>query len=137
MTPALGPARRMLADERIRFVAVGGFNTVFGLAAFVVFEQTLGTVAHYLIVLLVAHVVSTFVAFLGHRYLVFRVRGSFLLDLVRFWSVYVVVLALNVAALPLLVEVLGLPVIPAQTLFTIATVLGSYLGHKHFSFRRA
>lgn len=137
MSGALDPARRALADERLRFLAVGGFNTVFGFAAFVALEKTLGEVAGYLLVLLVAHVVSTFVAFLGHRYLVFRVRGQFVLDLVRFWSVYVAILALNLVVLPLLVEVLGVPVIPAQALFTVATVLASYLGHKHFSFRRA
>jgi putative flippase GtrA len=131
-----GPARPLLDDERFRFLLVGGWNTVFGYGIFVVLERTLGQATHYLLALLVAHVIATLVAFLGHRYITFRVKGSFFKDLVRFWSVYAGLLAVNAIMLPLLVEVGGVPVLLAQALFIVVTTLTSYAGHKYFSFRR-
>lgn len=128
--------RSLLRDERIRFLLVGGFNTVFGYAVFVAAVATVGEATHYLVALLVSHVVAVLVAFAGHRWIVFRVRGSVLRDLVRFWSVYGAILGVNVLMLPLLVEVAGVPVLAAQAVFIVLTVVSSWLGHKHFSFRR-
>ena len=50
-------------------------------------------------------------------------------------SVYLTALAINVVALPVLVE-LGMDRIPAQAIIMAATTLLSYFGHRHFSFRR-
>ncbi|WP_336923668.1 GtrA family protein [Aquipuribacter sp. SD81] len=132
----LARARRLAGDERVLFVGVGAVNTLIGTVAFVGLQLTLGRVAHYLVVLLAAHVVSVLCAFVLHRRLVFRVRGNVLLDLLRFETVYLGALGVNLLALPLLVEVAGLPVIPSQLLVVFVTALMSYVGHKYFSFRR-
>lgn len=126
----------LLHSDRVRYLAVGSFNTVFGWAVFTALQATLGRVAHYLVVLLVAHVVSVLVAFVGYRVLVFKVQGQVLRDLIRFWSVYLSVLVSNLVALPLLVELVGLPVVVAQGMFTVVTVAVSYVAHSRFSFRR-
>jgi putative flippase GtrA len=130
------PLLQLLASPRVRFLLVGGFNTVFGYALFVALQETLGETLHYLGVLLVAHVISTLVAFAGYRYIVFRVRGNVLVDLLRFWSLYAAVLAVNAVALPALVELGGVPVILAQGVFLVLTIIVSYVGHGRFSFRR-
>jgi putative flippase GtrA len=75
-------------------------------------------------------------AFVMHRRFVFRVRGHVLRDLVRFESVYPTTFGINAVALPVLVE-LGLQRIPAQAIIVPATMLLSYFGHQHFSFRRS
>jgi putative flippase GtrA len=131
-----GLARSLLADERVRFLLVGGWNTVFGYAMFVLMERTLGQATHYLVALLAAHVISTLVAFAGHRWLVFRVEGNLLVDLLRFWSLYAGLLVVNIVFLPVLVELGGVPVLLAQALFIVVITITSYLGHKNFSFRR-
>lgn len=134
------PRRRtgLVRDQRVLFLAVGAFNTAFGVVAFVGLQLTLGRLVHYLVVLLVAHVVTVLLAFVLHRHYVFQVTGSgsLLLDLARFESVYLGVLGLNVVALPLLVEVVGLGVIPAQLLFGAVMAVVTWFGHKNFSFRR-
>ena len=136
--PRRGRLTGLLRDQRLLFLIVGGFNTAFGVVAFVGLQLTLGQRLHYLVVLLVAHVVTVLAAFGLHRRFVFQVSGtgSVLLDLVRFESVYLGVLGLNLVALPLLVEVAGLGVIPAQLLFGAVMAVVSWFGHKHFSFRR-
>ena len=128
--------RRLAASERVRFLVVGGLNTLFGYALFVVLEATVGDTLHYLGVLTVATVIAVLVAYCGHRWLTFQVRGQWLLDLARFSSVYVGVFALNAVALPLLVEVGGIAPILAQGVFVVVTVVASYVGHRNWSFRR-
>ena len=122
--------------QLLAFLGAGALNTAFAFGVFAVLQLTLAGHVHYLVVLLVAHVVGVLEAFAVYRRGVFKVQGNVLQDLARFESVYLVALAVNAALLPLLVEVGGLPVIGSQLLVVLATSLVSFFGHKHFSFRR-
>jgi putative flippase GtrA len=90
----------------------------------------------YLAVLLCAHVVSVLIAFVLYRFFVFRVRGHLLADLWRFETVYLSALALNFVMLPILVELAHLPVLVSQAMIMFVTSVMSWVGHKHYSFRR-
>ena len=129
--------RGLHRDQRVAFMGVGAFNTLIGAAFFVALELTLGRVVGYMVVLLITHVLSVLCAFVLHRRLVFRVTGNVLVDLVRFEMVYLSGLAINMVLLPVLVEVVQLPVILSQFLIVSLTALVSFFGHKHFSFRRS
>jgi len=138
-----GPLIRLVHDQRVAFLVVGGINTVVGFGIFVACSETVGhivdhrfgRVAAALVTAGISHVLGVLFAFVMHRRFVFRVRGHVLRDLMRFWSVYLVAGAINIVALPVLVE-LGLHRIPAQAIIVAATTLLSYFGHRHFSFRR-
>jgi putative flippase GtrA len=67
---------------------------------------------------------------------VFRVRGHLLKDLWRFETVYLTALGVNFVLLPLLVQLGHLPVLLAQALIMVVTSVMSWVGHKHYSFRR-
>jgi len=123
--------------EKIRFFIVGGFNTIIGLGAFAVFQFLSNGALHEVVVLLLAHLVASSIAFVLHRRVVFRVSGQIVVDYVRFQSIYVIPLSINAIVLPLLVRVGGVNVYLAQLLFTVVSVCISYIGHKYFSFRRA
>lgn len=127
---------RVVRDQRVAFLAVGATNTAIGLFWFTVFQLTIGQVLGYLVVLTLAHVASVLCAFVLYRRIVFKVRGHVWRDLARFESVYLVSLAVNFVLLPLLVEVVGFEVLPAQFLIVGVTTVVSYVGHKYFSFRR-
>ncbi|RKR75144.1 GtrA family protein [Frondihabitans australicus] len=131
-------ARRLLADERFRFLLVGGFNTVFGYALFAAFELTIGHTIGYLGSLYASYAISTVVAFVLHRRFTFRAQdsGNVVVDFLRFCGVYVVSLAINSVILPLLVEVAHWQPLVAQAVTVVVTTLISYFGHKFFSFRR-
>lgn len=130
--------RRLLKDERVRFLIVGGFNTVVGYAIFVVVQLSIGKHTSYLLSLYVATIIGSIIAFLGHRRFTFQISGrhNVIIDFFRFASVNVVALVVNTIALPLLVEFGRLNPIAAQALIVIVTTLISYVGHKYFSFRR-
>jgi putative flippase GtrA len=131
-----GPLLRLIRDQRVAFLLVGIVNTVVGFAWFALFEVTVGRVGGYLLSLACAHVASVLCAFVLYRRLVFRVRGHLLLDLLRFESIYLVAIAINFLALPLLVEFAGLVPILAQALIVVVTTVVSFVGHRYFSFRR-
>lgn len=141
MSGLLALVRRLLHDERFRFLLVGGVNTVFGYGLFVIFEVVLGkhVAVGYLISLYLSWFIASILAFFLHRRFTFRISGRehLVRDFLRFVSVSLISLAVNSIALPLLVEVGHLVPIFAQALIVIVTTAISYLGHKFFSFRRA
>ncbi|MCL1900692.1 MAG: GtrA family protein [Promicromonosporaceae bacterium] len=138
-SPPPGRLLRLLKDQRIAFLAVGAFNTAWQIALFAALEYLFGTGLGrfgYLVWLVVSYAISICTAFLLHRYLVFRVRGQAWLDFVRFVGVNLVGLGLNFALLTLAVEGAGMRPRLAQPPVALAVAIASYLGHKHFSFRR-
>jgi putative flippase GtrA len=136
MQGAPGVLFRIIKDQRVAFLVVGVVNTIVGFAWFTVFNFTVGAVFGYFATLAVAHVASVLCAFVLYRRFVFRVRGHVFRDLARFELVYVVALGINFIALPVLVELAGLPVLAAQALIVFITTLVSFFGHRYFSFRR-
>ena len=129
---------RLFDDQRIRFLFVGGINTVIGYGVFVLAELTIGPIVGYVGSLFLSYVIAVPIAFLLHRRFTFRAHesGSRVVDFLRFSSVYVVSLVINTVGLPLLVEFEHLPPIGAQAVMVVVTTLLSYAGHKYFSFRR-
>jgi putative flippase GtrA len=125
----------VVRDQRVVFLSVGAVNTLVGFLCFVGFLALLGPHL-YLAVLVCSHVVSVLIAFVLYRFVVFRVRGHVLADLWRFETVYLSALGVNLVLLPGLVEIVHLPVLLSQTLILLVTSLMSWVGHKHYSFRR-
>jgi len=136
MTGEPGPLLRIVHDQRVAFLLVGGINTVVGFAWFIGFQLLLQDWLGYMVVLLCAHVASVLCAFVLYRRFVFRVRGHVIRDLGRFEVVNLAALGINAALLPLLVEVFGLQVLVSQFLIVGVTMLVSFFGHRGFSFRR-
>jgi putative flippase GtrA len=126
---------RIVRDQRVAFLMVGGINTVVGFLCFAGFLAVLGQ-RRYLLALVCAHVVAVLIAFVLYRFVVFRVRGHVLADLWRFETVYLSALAVNFVLLPLLVELVHVQALLAQALIVLVTSLMSWMGHKHYSFRR-
>jgi putative flippase GtrA len=139
-----GPLIRLIQDQRMAFLVVGGINTIVGFAIFVACSETAGhfvdrrfsTIAGSLVTVSISHVLAVLFAFTMHRRFVFRVRGHLLRDLARFESVYLTTFGINAVGLTVLVE-LGLHRIPAQAIIWLPTLLLNYVGHRYFSFRRS
>jgi putative flippase GtrA len=120
----------------LRFAMVGVVNSVFAFGVFAGLQLTIGAHVHYLVILLISHVVSVLEAYVLQRRFVFRVSGRWWRDLARFWSVYLAALAINLVALPLLVEFAHVSVLPAQALVMLGVALGTFVAHRTFTFRR-
>ncbi len=129
----------------VRYIVVGGFNTVFGYCAFALLTwsfRRLGSYS-YMYAAVLANFIAISVAFLGYKWFVFRTRGNYLIEWIRCFGVYGTSALIGLAGLPILVTILRhvlhrpeqAPYI-AGALLMIVTVVFSFLGHKNFSFRQ-
>ena len=110
-----------------------------GYGLFILFNSVFGDVIGYIGSLYLSYLLAVLIAFVLHRRFTFRIVGShnLFVDFARFASVYIVSLAINTVALPLMVELAGLSPAVAQAIVVVVTTLISYVGHKWFSFRRS
>jgi putative flippase GtrA len=122
-------------EQKIRYLIIGGWNTIFGYGVFAALYFWLEGLIHYLIILSISYVLSITNAYIGYKLFVFKTRGNILREYFRFYIVYGVSFLFNLASLPLFIEILKLNMYVAQAIVTIITILGSYMLHKNFSFK--
>lgn len=131
----------------LRYVLVGGWNTAFGYGCFFLTNRWLARVMpeySYLAASLLANLIAVSAAFLGYKWFVFRTRGNYLREWLRTLAIYSGSILVSTVALAPLVGLIRhftryraqAPYI-AAALVTVFTVVGSFLGHRHFSFRKA
>ena len=121
--------------EQLLYLVVGGWNTVFGYGIWALMQFLLGDRVHYLMVVLLAWPIAVLNAYLAYRYIVFRSRRPVLKELPRFSVVYFATLVVNLALLPVALQVLPFSIYGIQAVFFALVVVCSYLGHKYYSFR--
>ncbi|WP_190320110.1 GtrA family protein [Candidatus Enterovibrio escicola] len=120
--------------EKIRFILVGGFNTIFGFVVFTLLCLLADDYSNYLIILVSSNLIAVVVAFLMLKFLVFQTKGNYLKEFMRCYLTYLVMLGINVLLLYLMVDVLAQDIVISQFVITVLIVIFSYLGHKYFSF---
>ena len=125
------------SERGIRYVVVGGFNTLFGLALFVALDLVLAAhVGHY-VVLAIAQTVAIVQAHASQRRWVWRSDQPYLHELARFSSVYIGFFFVNLAFFYVAHALLSVPAIPAQIGITLLIVVGTFLLHRAWTFGRA
>lgn len=132
MTGTLGGlVRTALGNEQIRYLLVAGTTTLgyLGLLA-----GLLATGMPYMYAILIAQAVTISVAFPTYRRLIFRSTSPWRRDLPRFVGVWGGGFVAGVVATPALVELAGIPPLPAQVIAVVVVAVLSYLGHRYVSF---
>ena len=129
---------RSLADQhqtKIRFLIAGAFNTTIGLALFpAIYFLAAPMKLHYLVILTISQVLCISFAFLTSKFLVFRTSGNYLRETGKFLTFHLTYFLVNLAALPALVEFLGMNPVLAQTLFAVLVIVTSYFWHSRITF---
>jgi putative flippase GtrA len=122
-------------EQKIRYLIIGGWNTLFGYSVFAGLYFWLSGSVHYLLILFISYVLSITNAYIGYKIFVFRTKGNILKEYLRFYVVYGASFLFNLVTLPFFVEMLKFNMYAAQAVVTIITILGSYVLHKNFSFK--
>ena len=126
----------LLARQEVRYLIAGGWNTLFGYGVYVGLLYLLQPWVHYMVIAVVGNVLAITMAYTTHKLFVFRTKGNVLREYLRFYGVYGVTSVLGLVALPLCVEVLRMSPYMAPLFIMGVTVGLSYLGNKHFSFKK-
>jgi putative flippase GtrA len=127
--------RSISADRRVRYLFVGGvaaivFYGVFS-AGWLLWE---GRVP-YLGMVLIANIATALSTYPLYRRGVFRATGPWWPGFLRFYAVCFWSLVFNLVSLPLLVEVVHLPVLVAQAIVIVVTPLVNYQVNRCWTFR--
>jgi putative flippase GtrA len=120
--------------EKINYLLVGGWNTVFGYFVFAGLYFLLHQDLHYMVLFIISNIISITNAYIGYKVFVFKTKGNYLKEYLRFYVVYGAAMALNLVLLPLAVELFRLSPVIAQGGLVFVNVLFSYVGHKRYSF---
>ena len=131
-----GPLARLIGNQKLVFLVVGGFNTGLATVWFIVWQLAIGDMWGYHAAIVLGYLCNVVTAFCTNRYVVFRVRGHVLRDFVRFTVVTLSAFAVNLVLMTIAVSGLGFPPIPSQLVITLFTAVVSFFGYRDFSFRR-
>ncbi len=119
----------------VRFLIIGGWNTVFGLATFTFIWWWLGEEVGYVATLLMAQVIAVVQSHATQRRFVWRSRGPYLAELSRFSVVYSLGLLLNLVLLAVAVDVFHLPVLASQVVITALVIVAQFAAQRLWAFR--
>ncbi|MFZ2654181.1 MAG: GtrA family protein [Victivallales bacterium] len=123
-------------NQVLRYLIVGGWNTVFGYGFFALLYFMLSARIHYVIIAVISNIISITMAYAGYKLFVFKTKGDYLAEYLKFYVVYGFSMILGLALLPFFVEFLKVNVYLAQALAITACVFISFIGHRNFSFKR-
>lgn len=126
--------RALLADDRVRYVMVGGFTSVLYYALFALAWSVL-EIRPYLLVTVMAHISTAILVYPLYRTFVFRSNAPWVRGFVKFYTVFLGGLVVSFVGLPLLVEVIGMPVLISQGILIFVVPIFSYLAHRAWTFR--
>ena len=130
----------------LRYVLVGGWNTVFGYSCFFLMNRWLATMMpeySYLVASVVSSLLAISVAFLGYKWFVFRTKGNYLREWLRTVTIYSGSIFFSTLALAPLVWLIRhesryqtqAPYL-AGAAIAVCNVVISFFGHRHFSFAK-
>jgi putative flippase GtrA len=124
-------------EQQVRYLLVGGWNTLFGYGVYALLYWLLRRHMSYVLILVPANVIAITQNYFGYKFVVFRTHGNYLREYFKTYLVYGAAFVVNLGLLPLLHEVAGLPVLVAQAVAMAVTVVLSYFFYKYFAFRPA
>jgi putative flippase GtrA len=88
----------------VRYLIVGGWNTLFGYLSFATLYYFFSPVVHYMLIMVMSTVINITNAFVFYKFLVFRTRGNYLREYLRFYAVYAVPIAAGFIPFRLAIE---------------------------------
>lgn len=120
-------------NQKLRFLLVGGFNTVFAYALFAFLVEI--CLLPYQTSLIIQYIIGVNVSILTMGYYVFRHFGDFKKTYVKAWSVYLFLLAANYAWMFVLVDYGKVNSLEAQAGYVVVSTVVLYVLHQRVTFK--
>jgi len=123
-------------DTKIRFLITGIINSSFGLLMFPFFYYLLEEYKfHYLLILTISQFICIFFAYFTNKFLVFKTKGNYVSEFLKFISFHLSHFLVNLLALPILVEFFKLEPVIAQIFFALMVIISSYFWQSRITFK--
>ncbi len=122
-------------EEKTKYLIVGAWNTFFGVSCFLVLNLFLKQTVHYIGILTVSYIISITNNFLSYKFFVFKSKGNYLREYLKFYVVYASTFLINIVLMAAFKEVFKMSTqVSFLVTFALVTMV-SYLGHKRYTFR--
>jgi len=131
----LGVAAEPFPSRTIRYLSIGGINTLVGYGLGVGLYYLLWPRLHILLIGALSSVLAISFSFTTYKRFVFRTQGQWVKEYLRSYVVYGSMAVMGVILLWILVDGLRVPIWLAQGVSILITVVISYVGHAKFTFR--
>ena len=128
---------RVLKSRQVRYLIVGGANTLIGYSLGVGLYYLLSPTLHILLIGAISNVLAITVSFTSYKLFVFQTHGGWISEYLRSYVVYGGMAVVGIILLWIFVDGLHLPIWLAQGVAILITVVISYIGHARFTFRLA
>jgi putative flippase GtrA len=134
--------------EKLRFLLVGGFNTVFAWSVLAGLDWSLNklntatgwnfpTIWVANAALIVQYLITINFSFITMRYYVFRSHGNILKEWAKAWSVYISIYLINAPSMSFLMWAFDLQAWQAQGIYLIFSTIITFILHKYYSFKQS
>ncbi|KQZ84827.1 hypothetical protein ASD56_00030 [Microbacterium sp. Root166] len=123
-----------LAGQSVRYLFVGVYNVLFTLAAFWLLDTLWGALVGVQTVYWTSALLGIVNGFISQRLFVWRSKGAWRGELLRFLVVNVIVAIANSALLFVTVTLWGLPAFPSQVAITAVLVVLAFFANRTWVF---
>ena len=120
---------------KLRFLFVGGWNTIFGYASSIFLYSALESHLHITVIAAIANVLNITCAFILHKLFVFRTKGAWLQEYLRAYMSYGLTALFGILLVWVFVDFFGMRFWLAQGIAIIASVPASFVLQKRFTFK--
>ena len=126
----------MLDHQKVMYLLVGGWNTIFGYCTGLSLYYLLYGYLHILVILVMTNILSISMSFFTYKLFVFKTTGNWLFEYVRCYVVYGSIALVGMLLIWIMVNFIEVPFWIAQALIVMVTVVLSYASHKRFTFKK-
>ena len=120
--------------EKIRFLLVGGFNTMIGYGLFVILYFLLQNYLHYSLILWIQFMIAVNISYLTMKFFVFRTKKNYKSEYPKTIFTYIGVYFVNLLLLAFLQRVVE-SIYFAQLIAISVVVVITYMMHKYVNYR--
>lgn len=120
--------------REVRYILIGGWNTLFSLGLFITAYTLLKNFWHYMVIAVICHIFSVAQSFITLKYFVFRTKGNLLKEYIKINITYLGSLFGNLLLLYIFCSILSIDPRYASIMNAAIIAFFSYLLHKYFTF---
>jgi putative flippase GtrA len=122
--------------KSIKYLLVGGFNTICGYSLGVGLYLFLSEIFHTAIIAAIGNFFAISLSFVTYKLFVFKTTGDWASEYFRSFVVYGILALFSIFILWLFVDLLGIQIWWAQAFVVLITMFFSYFLHTRFTFKR-
>ena len=120
--------------QEIRYILVGGWNTLFSLGLFILVYTWLQGSFHYIAIAVICHIFSVMQSFITFKYFVFKTKGNWLREYIKINITYVGALLCSLLLLYIFCDIYKFDPRIASIINAFIIAFLSYFLHKFVTF---